>query len=107
MGKSGSVRSTAAAAAASLILAAASPPTSHRADIHERAALDLVRAQLKDPHSAQFKGVRTMGDKGGYCGWVNAKNSFGGYSGFSVFFVSSEGKVSILPPELSEESLCE
>ncbi len=45
---------------------------------------DGVRASLKDPTSAQF-GQHKAGSnaKGGtiVCGWVNAKNSYGGYTG--------------------------
>jgi hypothetical protein len=45
-------------------------------------------------------------NKDGYCGWVNAKNSYGAYTGFSVFYVTGDGKVVILPPEQSEAGLC-
>jgi hypothetical protein len=55
---------------------------------------------------AKFKGIKPMDDKGGFCGWVNAKNSYGGYEGFSVFYVSGDGKVAILPPDRSESNLC-
>ncbi len=45
---------------------------------------DGVRASLKDPSSAQF-GTHKAGTntKGGtiVCGWVNAKTSYGGYTG--------------------------
>lgn len=50
-----------------------------------------VKATLKDPDSAQFKHTKLVLSSDGvvdpYCGMVNAKNSFGGYSGYSVFFV--------------------
>lgn len=71
----------------------------------EQTAIELVKAQLKDPDSAKFKGIKPMGEKG-FCGWVNAKNGYGGYTGFAVFYVSSDGKVAILTPELSEPQLC-
>lgn len=103
MGQPRFIREAAAAAAAAGLIAA-SPPS--KAPANRKAAIDLVKAQLKDPESAQFKGIKPMGDKGGVCGWVNAKNSYGGYTGFAVFFVNSEGKVAIIPPELSEKSLC-
>lgn len=38
-----------------------------------------VLASLKDPDSAQFE------DQHGYCGMVNSKNSFGGYTGFKRY----------------------
>lgn len=65
---------------------------------------ETVKAELKDPGSAQFKGVKQT-NPGYWCGWVNAKNAYGGYTGFSVFYYH-EGKVSLLPPELSEPKLC-
>ncbi|CAM5385783.1 hypothetical protein RLIN73S_02846 [Rhodanobacter lindaniclasticus] len=47
-----------------------------------------VASKLKDPESAHFTDV-TISDKGNLvCGWVNAKNSFGGYAGFRPFVVS-------------------
>lgn len=45
-----------------------------------------VRAELKDPDSAEFRWPIPK-DKNIYCGWVNAKNSFGGYIGFQPFAV--------------------
>lgn len=55
-----------------------------------------VVALLKDPDSAKFSNefiVRGVEDKDGFqplatCGFVNAKNSFGGYTGASRFVVS-------------------
>lgn len=46
-----------------------------------------VREGLKDPQSAQFRNVKG-GQNGGsvtVCGEVNARNSYGGYPGFSPF----------------------
>lgn len=43
----------------------------------------IVKQQLKDPDSAQFKDVK------GQCGLVNSKNSYGGYTGFKRFYVSN------------------
>lgn len=42
---------------------------------------DLVKSRLKDPFSAQFRNIKQN------CGEVNAKNEFGGYTGFSRFVV--------------------
>ena len=52
-------------------------------------AKEGVSSQLKDPSSVQFRNVAGY-DKGqpGYtmlCGELNAKNSFGGYTGFRHF----------------------
>lgn len=43
-----------------------------------------VSAKLKDPSSAQFSEVR-ISETGTVCGKVNAKNSFGAYSGATSF----------------------
>lgn len=61
------------------------------------AAQRAVRASLKDPDSAQFKGVRAnYTEEFGVvaCGRVNAKNELGGYTGFRRFI--SSGKSVIL-----------
>lgn len=47
----------------------------------------VVKNQLKDADSAKFRwpAPRAFGL---YCGWVNAKNSYGGYTGFEPFMVT-------------------
>lgn len=43
--------------------------------------------KLKDPESARYADV-VKAEKGSMvCGWVNSKNSYGGYVGFQPFFV--------------------
>ena len=55
-----------------------------------------IVAEIKDPQSAQFKEVavvRTRHSSGEityFCGKINAKNSYGGYTGFQLFV--SEGQ---------------
>ena len=52
------------------------------------AAEDNLKAELKDPGSADFRGrfVSRVTDEGlALCGEVNSKNSFGGYTGFRRF----------------------
>jgi hypothetical protein len=47
-----------------------------------------VRAKLKDPDSARFGIIRAGANASGQimvCGMINAKNSYGGYSGMSPF----------------------
>lgn len=61
------------------------------------AAQRAVRASLRDPDSVQFKDVYanyTEEFQVVACGWVNSKNSFGGYTGFKRFV--SGGKSVIL-----------
>lgn len=60
----------------------------------ERASIERLKNTLKDPDSAKFQNVRVIDQKGGaqvVCGEVNAKNSFGGYTGFQDFYVSLNG----------------
>jgi hypothetical protein len=65
----------------------AAPPTVAQKKLIEQA----VKEQLKDPDSAKFKHSDYHVDKtdGVYCGYVNAKNSYGGYTGFQTFEVLS------------------
>lgn len=54
-------------------------------------AQSMIKSQLKDPGSAQWKDVEVVIKKSGtktICGQVNAKNSFGGYVGFKRFSAS-------------------
>jgi hypothetical protein len=47
-----------------------------------------LRSSLKDPDSARFGTMRAVKDAKGdviVCGYVNAKNSFGGYTGDQPF----------------------
>lgn len=47
-----------------------------------------VKSQLKDPESARFGTTIAGADAEGtitVCGWVNAKNSYGGYTGEQPF----------------------
>lgn len=59
----------------------------------EQRAKDAVIAKLKDPDSARFSGVVGVGDPNtgsfSVCGSVNAKNSYGGYTGSKPFAVSA------------------
>lgn len=54
-------------------------------------AQSAVKARLKDPDSAEF-GQTVYREPGIVCGYVNAKNSFGGYTGEKGFIVDIEGK---------------
>ena len=55
-------------------------------------AKTLVLNQLKDPESARFGEFWALKGSNGHrsiCGYVNAKNSFGGYSGRSMFTLNN------------------
>jgi hypothetical protein len=55
------------------------------------AVKDVVRRSLKDPDSAQFGNIWFVPNPYGSgqvaCGFVNARNFFGGYVGFQTFLV--------------------
>ncbi|WP_149720978.1 hypothetical protein [Alcaligenes faecalis] len=53
----------------------------------QRLVRGFVTAKLKDPDSAQFRNQK------GICGEVNAKNSFGGMTGYTRFMASNENFV--------------
>lgn len=53
----------------------------------QRLARDFVSKSLKDPGSAEFRNQSRL------CGEVNAKNSFGGYTGFRRFMAANENMV--------------
>ncbi len=53
-----------------------------------------VRARLKDPQSAQFGGMSAVVDARRtvhVCGFVNARNSYGGYNGDELFYGTFKG----------------
>lgn len=80
---------------------------SQRLDAIEQAkhkGIELAKSVLKDPASALFEDVRAADGTSGVCGRVNAKNSYGGYTGFKLFF-SSDGQVYIDSDPLSPISL--
>lgn len=53
--------------------------------------MKVVAEKLKDPSSAQWQWYAFKGETT-YCGRVNAKNSYGGYTGFSPFYVIFNAK---------------
>lgn len=63
----------------------------------ERASYDM-----KDPSSTQFRNLfaitRGRGDDT-VCGEINAKNSYGAYTGFREFYVDSDGEYFISDPD--------
>lgn len=59
-----------------------------------RDAERAVRATLKDPESARFSDVESCGTSDIVQGYVNAKNSYGGYDGKRAF-VFRDGRASV------------
>jgi hypothetical protein len=71
-----------------------------------------VADQLKDPRSAQFRGVVSKIDSYTHlrvvCGEINGKNAYGGYVGFQKFaFVPSSGIAVIAPDDDDYQSMTE
>jgi hypothetical protein len=70
-------------------MAAIKPTTVVTLDQQQIAAIqEGVRRSLKDPESARFGQIIGGRDEKGIlhaCGWVNAKNSYGGYTGEKPF----------------------
>ena len=62
----------------------------------------IVANSLKDPASAQFRNEKVLKESAGkfYCGQLNAKNGYGGYTGF-VTFVADEHSVRLQPQDES------
>jgi hypothetical protein len=59
-------------------------------------AKETVVGQLKDPESARFGEIWAMSGTNGkrtICGYVNAKNSFGGYTGKQMFTLTDSGVI--------------
>lgn len=71
------------------------PVTSEQASASAKQDLPRMLGTLKDPDSAKVAGVRVMRFSGvgktftATCGTVNAKNSYGGYTGAKPFWVYS------------------
>lgn len=58
-------------------------------EVEQNAIMTGVQSQLKDPASAIFGGAVARRDADGFvyvCGSVNAKNSFGGYTGHQPYY---------------------
>jgi hypothetical protein len=53
---------------------------------------DKIKSRLKDSDSAEFRNV-FVSSKYAVCGEVNAKNSFGGYTGFVRFISGGDMQV--------------
>lgn len=67
-------------------------------------AEDAVRRDLRDPDSAQFRDVKRCDKPGGFQGEVNAKNAYGGYTGFKGF-IYVNGRSAILSEDIDEFGL--
>jgi hypothetical protein len=66
-----------------------------------------VRARLKDPESARFTSVTWNPEKKAGCGYVNAKNSMGGYVGSKHFVLLRGGYFEFEPEDRDVGSIDE
>ena len=63
-----------------------------------------IKSTLKDPESAIFKDVKIVTNSEGeksICGSYNAKNSYGGYTGFQSFYAKSNDKIVYLNDDVN------
>lgn len=66
---------------------------------------DAVRALLKDPESARFDGDffhRGADNVPMACGWVNAKNGFGGYTGKTRYISAGQPDLTFLESSVAD-----
>lgn len=66
-------------------------------------AQKMVADQMLDPGSATFREVRVV--KGAVCGFVNAKNRYGAYVGYTMFAVEDAGAILIQPTTSPDTSI--
>ena len=60
----------------------------------------LLSSRLKDPGAVQFQRIR-KGNDGTVCGEMNAKNSYGAYTGYTEFVAKpSTGQIWNPPPNI-------
>ena len=85
---------------AGLMLASCAPPgavrpgeifTTRELTLQERLSLSVIVAQsLRDPEAARFKWMPVvLRERDGitdYCGLINGKNAYGGYTGYARFY---------------------
>lgn len=79
---------------------AAAPVTLHTSNDFQRAVRTEIVALLRDPGSAQFRNVRQSPTSIGgakFCGELNSRNGFGGYTGYVRFlaFAAPSGRMSV------------
>lgn len=65
----------------------------------EQKTQQVIRESLKDPDSAKFRNIYEV------CGEVNAKNSYGAYTGFKKFVINMQDKqIYMEPSSLHDEN---
>ena len=77
-------------------------------------AKDAILYNLKDPSSAKFRNIRgiqvkwekNIEDRLWICGEVNARNSYGGYTGFTPFYYDNTARTAQLSSRAFVNNLC-
>lgn len=90
-----------------VILSSATATASDDASKYAEFAKAKVRERLKDEESARFKDVVVYpkdATTAYVCGSVNAKNSFGAYTGYERFVVGAMPDVNFATVSLAEEA---
>lgn len=64
---------------------------------------EAVKRDLKDPDSAKFRWNPNKLHGVAYCGFVNSRNSYGGYVGFSPFMVFFDKRRQIDNVEIADD----
>ena len=67
--------------------------------------MDAAKSKLKDPKSADFRGVYFHKGANGVpmtCGEVNSKNSLGGYKGFQKFMSAGTPELTFLQEQVED-----
>lgn len=80
-----------AAFPAAFFLFACDAPAENRESMLVEEAQQAVTDRLKDPDSANFRDVG-VNDQNIVCGEMNARNGFGGYTGYSAFWYDAKSK---------------
>lgn len=78
----------------SLVLALSFPASAQErlSDPLRESVRTALRENLRDPASAQFRWLPRVDGEILYCGFVNAKNAFGGYTGFVPYLAILPGE---------------
>lgn len=74
-------------------------------EMHKAVSKDFI-----DPSSAQYKGISLHDQPGrglALCGWVNSKNSFGGYTRFYPFGMLIASDLAMVNDDYDDKNLAE
>ena len=92
---------------------AAKPTAKDAADLIKKASTDakrMIADTFKDPDSVKFRDLRISKDGAFVCGELNAKNSYGGYVGYTRFYslwavglVHTEGSATFIESYLTNQ----